>query len=63
MFNKKTIDDINVKGKRVLVRGDFNVPMKEGKISDDTRITASLPTLKKLISDGGKLILCSHPSF
>lgn len=60
MFNKKTIDDINVKGKRVLVRCDFNVPMKEGKISDDTRITASLPTLKKLISDGGRLILCSH---
>ncbi len=60
MFNKKTIDDINVKGKRVLVRCDFNVPMKDGKISDDTRITASLPTLKKLISDGGKIILCSH---
>ncbi|MBR5337420.1 MAG: phosphoglycerate kinase [Lachnospiraceae bacterium] len=60
MFNKKTIDDINVKGKRVLVRCDFNVPMKEGKISDDTRIVASLPTLKKLIADGGRLILCSH---
>ena len=60
MFNKKTIDDINVSGKKVLVRCDFNVPMKEGVITDDKRITAALPTLEKLIRDGGKLILCSH---
>ena len=60
MFNKMTIDDINVSGKKVLVRCDFNVPMKDGVITDDKRITASLPTLQKLIKDGGKLILCSH---
>ncbi len=60
MLNKKSVDDINVKGKRVLVRCDFNVPLKEGKITDDTRLVAALPTLKKLINDGGKLILCSH---
>ncbi|MCL2372025.1 MAG: phosphoglycerate kinase [Defluviitaleaceae bacterium] len=60
MLNKKTVDDINVKGKRVLVRCDFNVPLQEGKITDENRIVAALPTLKKLIADGGRLILCSH---
>ena len=60
VFNKKTVDDIEVKGKRVLVRCDFNVPLKEGKITDENRLVAALPTIKKLISDGGKVILCSH---
>ena len=60
MFNKKTIDDINVAGKKVLVRCDFNVPLKDGKITDDNRIVAVLPTLKKLIDGNGRLILCSH---
>ena len=59
-LNKKSIDDINVKGKRVLVRCDFNVPLKEGVITDETRIVAALPTIQKLIEDGGKVILCSH---
>ncbi len=57
---KKTVDDINVKGKKVLVRCDFNVPMKEGKITDDIRIVEALPTIKKLMADGGRIILCSH---
>lgn len=60
MLNKKSVDDINVAGKRVLVRCDFNVPLQDGKITDENRLVAALPTIKKLIGDGGKIILCSH---
>ena len=60
MLNKKSIDDINVKGRRVLVRCDFYVPLKNGEITDETRIVAALPTIHKLINDGAKVILCSH---
>ncbi len=59
-LNKVSVDDINVAGKKVLVRCDFNVPLKEGVITNDNRITAALPTIKKLIAQGGKVILCSH---
>lgn len=59
-FNKKTVDDLQVEGKRVLVRCDFNVPLSGGKIVDDTRICAALPTIKKLIEKNAKVILCSH---
>ncbi len=59
-LNKKSVDDLNVKGRRVLVRVDFNVPMKDGVITNDNRIVAALPTIKKLIENGGRVILCSH---
>lgn len=60
MLNKQTVDDINVKGQRVLVRCDFNVPLKDGQITDENRLVAVLPTIQKLIQGGGKVILCSH---
>ena len=59
-LNKKSVDDLNAKGRRVLVRCDFNVPLKNGEITDETRIVAALPTINKLIKDGAKVILCSH---
>ena len=60
MLNKKSVDDIQVNGKKVLVRCDFNVPLKEGKITDENRLVAALPTIQKLAKDGGRVILCSH---
>ncbi len=60
MLNKKSVDDIQVQGKKVLVRCDFNVPLKDGKITDENRLVAALPTIQKLVKDGGRLILCSH---
>ncbi len=60
MLHKKTVDDLQVKGKRVLLRCDFNVPLQDGVITDENRITAALPTIKKLMNDGAKMILCSH---
>jgi phosphoglycerate kinase len=59
-MNKKSVENLLVKGKRVLVRCDFNVPLKDGEITDENRIVAALPTIKKLMNDGGRLILCSH---
>ena len=59
-LNKKSVDDFSAKGRRVLVRCDFNVPLKNGEITDETRIVAALPTINKLIADGAKVILCSH---
>ena len=59
-FNKKTIEDVNVKGKRVLLRCDLNVPIHDGKITDDQRIKASVPTIKYLATHGAKVVICSH---
>ena len=59
-MNKKSVTDVDVKGKRVLVRCDFNVPMKDGKITDENRIMGALPTIKYLMEHGAKVVLCSH---
>ncbi|MGN0619009.1 MAG: phosphoglycerate kinase [Ruminiclostridium sp.] len=59
-LNKKNVEDLQVKGKKVLVRVDFNVPMKDGKITNDNRIVAALPTINKLVENGAKIVLCSH---
>ena len=59
-LNKVSVDDLSVRGKKVLVRVDFNVPLKDGKITNDNRITAALPTINKLVADGAKVVLCSH---
>ena len=60
MLNKKSVDDIQVKGQKVLLRCDFNVPLIDGKITDENRLVAALPTIKKVIADGGRVIICSH---
>ena len=60
LLNKKSVDDINVRGKRVLCRCDFNVPLIDGRITEENRLVAAIPTIKKLINDGGRVILCSH---
>ena len=59
-FNKKTIEDVQVKGKKVLVRCDFNVPLKDGVITDENRLNGAMPTIKYLVDNGAKVILCSH---
>src|SRR3712207_1991999 len=59
-LNKKTVEDIQVKGKKVLVRCDFNVPLKDGVITDENRLVGAMPTIKYLVNEGAKVILCSH---